>query len=55
MLRGHLGVWIMLLVLLSDLLRLREPISGYPCPQRAVHIALSDQYPNIRLRRGLST
>ena len=48
-------VGIMLLVLLSDLVRLREPISGYPTPQGAVHIALSDQYPDIRVRRELST
>ena len=30
-------------------------ISGYPCPQRVVLIALSDQYPDIRAHRGFST
>ena len=52
---GIIWVEMMLLVLLSDLVRLREPISGYLCQQRVVHIALSNQYPDIRVRRGLST
>ena len=54
MLRGHLGGDYVTGAALRPV-EVKGTISGYPRPQRVVDIALSDQYPNIRLCRGLST